>query len=105
MDKNDEEGDNDDMASISGSESGESEASSEEEEEEEEGGVGLERLPKLYFVVGCGEGAVAAKEGKCFSVYRTLLGRSYCRKLLHSCFIIECCGSPDPFASEHLCPY
>ena len=92
MDKNDEDGDNDDMASISGSESGESEASS-EEEEEEEGGGGLERLPKLYFVVGCGEGAVAAEEGKCFSVYRTLLGRSYCRKLLHSCFIIERCGS------------
>jgi hypothetical protein len=69
--RNDDEQDDDDIASISGSES-ETESSDSEDSE------GLDsRLPRLYFgVVGEADARGAGGGlGKCFSIYRTLLGR------------------------------
>ena len=72
--RNDDEQDEDDIASISGSES-------ETESSDSEDSDGLDsRLPRLYFgVVGEADASGAGGLGKCFSIYRTLLGRfSHC---------------------------
>jgi hypothetical protein len=88
--KADDKSDNseDDMGSISGSES------EEESSAEEEGGVGLERLPRLYFVTdtsdvdsggsggGGGGSGGGGGGGRCFSIFRTLLGK------LHLAYIV-----------------
>jgi hypothetical protein len=81
--KADDKSDNseDDMGSISGSES------EEESSAEEEGGVGLERLPRLYFVtdtsdVDSGGSGGGGGGGRCFSIFRTLLGK------LHLAYIV-----------------
>jgi len=74
--RKDDNNEDDDIASISGSES---ETESSDSEEEDSGAES--RLPRLHFSVVDGvdnRGAGGASSvGKCFSIYRILLGRCF----------------------------
>ena len=71
--RKDDNNEDDDIASISGSES---ETESSDSEEEDSGAES--RLPRLHFAVVDDRGAGGASSvGKCFSIYRILLGRCF----------------------------